>query len=401
VAKAKKPKRSKQPKKSAKSSHPTYPADNVCPPSDLPEDLYRILTPDGELVGEPLLDDAQILDLHRAMVQQRLIDDRMLTLQRQGRIGFYGACTGQEGAVFGAAAALEPTDWIVPALREAGALLYRGFPLTDYFNQLLGNSADITQGRQMPCHPPGHDFHYITMSSVIANQIPQANGLALAGQLKRDGRVTLCFMGDGATSEGDFHVGLNVAGVKALPIVFLCQNNQWSISVPVGCQTAAATLHTKAAGYDMPGFRIDGNDLLAVHRVTSEAVARARAGEGPSFIECLTYRLGAHTTSDDPSRYRDEDVTKRWWKLDPLVRTRKYLVGKGLWSEEQEKAQQDELDTLIRDTWKQVEVIPPPDLRSIFGDVFEQPTAQLKEQADSLISNYAWAKSKGFERKSH
>ena len=382
-------------------SHPTYPADNVCAPADLPDDLYQVLNPEGELVGEPLLDDEAILDLHRAMVQQRLIDDRMLTLQRQGRIGFYGACTGQEGSVFGCAAALEPTDWIVPALREAGALLYRGFPLADYFNQLLGNSADITQGRQMPCHPPGHDYHYITMSSVIANQIPQANGLALAGKLKNDGRVTMCFMGDGATSEGDFHIGLNVASVKKLPVVFVCQNNQWSISVPVGRQTAAATMHSKAAGYSMPGFRIDGNDLLAVHRVASEAAARARAGEGPSFIECLTYRLGAHTTSDDPSRYRDEGVTERWWSLDPLARTRKYLVGKGLWSEEQEKVQQDELDTLIRETWKQVEVIPAPELRSIFGDVFAEPTPQLQEQADSLVSNYAWADAKGFERKSH
>jgi len=400
VAKTKKAKKAASPRATA-PSHPTYPADNVCRPADLPDDLYRILSPEGELVGEPLLDDEEILELHRAMVQQRIIDDRMLTLQRQGRLGFYGACLGQEASVFGSAAALQPTDWIMPALREAGALLYRGFPLTDYFNQLLGNSADITQGRQMPCHPPGHDFHYITMSSVIANQIPQANGLALAGQLKNDGRVTLCHMGDGATSEGDFHVGLNVAGVKRLPIVFLCQNNQWSISVPVGRQTAAATMHSKAAGYDMPGFRVDGNDLLAVHRITSEAVARARAGEGPSFIECLTYRLGAHTTSDDPSRYRDEEVTERWWTLDPLARTRKYLVNKGLWSEEQESAQQDELDALIRQTWKEVEVIPPPDLRSIFGDVFAEPTPQLLEQADSLVSNYAWAEAKGFERKSH
>ena len=382
-------------------SHPSYPADNVCPPADLPEDLERILSPEGELVGEPLLSDEEILDLHRVMVRQRLIDDRMLTLQRQGRIGFYGACTGQEASVFGCAAALKPTDWILPALREAGALLYRGFPLTDYFNQLLGNSADITQGRQMPCHPPGHDFHYVTMSSVIANQIPQANGFAMASKLKGDGRVTMCFMGDGATSEGDFHIGLNVASVKKLPVVFICQNNQWSISVPVGRQTAAKTMHAKAKGYSMAGHRVDGNDLLAVHKVVSGAVARARSGEGPEFIECLTYRLGAHTTSDDPTRYRDEGVTERWWNLDPLARTRKYLVGKGLWSEDQEKAQQDELDTLIRETWKQVEVIPEPELRSIFLDVFEQPTPQLEEQAQSLIDNYAWTEAKGFVRKTH
>jgi pyruvate dehydrogenase E1 component alpha subunit/2-oxoisovalerate dehydrogenase E1 component alpha subunit len=325
----------------------------------------------------------------------------MSTLQRQGRIGFYGACTGQEGAVFGAAAALEPTDWIVPALREAGALLYRGFSLREYFNQLLGNVADITQGRQMPCHPPGHDYHYITMSSVIANQIPQACGLALAGKLKQDGRVTLCFMGDGATSESDFHTGMNVAAVQQLPIVWVCQNNQWSISVPVGRQTAAKSMAVKARGYGTPGVRCDGNDLLAVHKTVSQAVTRARAGGGPGFIECLTYRLGAHTTSDDPSRYRDEDVTKRWWDLDPLVRTRRYLIGKGLWSDEQEQEQRDALDKEIRAVWAEVEEIPLPPLRSLFEDVFAEMTPQQHEQWQSLERNIRWTAAKGLTRKTH
>ena len=379
--------------------NPTYPADDVCPPESLPEtDLVRVLAPDGTLVGEHDVDDTQVLELHRAMVRQRLIDDRMLTLQRQGRIGFYGACTGQEASVFGTTAALQPTDWIVPALREAGALLYRGLPLRTYFNQLLGNVDDITQGRQMPCHPPGHDFHYVTMSSVIANQIPQANGLALAGKLKQDGRVTMCFMGDGATSEGDFHVGLNVASVQKLPVVFVCQNNQWSISLPVGRQTASRSFSTKATGHGIPGVRVDGNDALAVHRVTSEAVAHARAGHGPYFVECLTYRVGAHTTSDDPTRYRDEAVTERWKALDPLNRTRAYLTGKGLWSDEQEQALRDELDALIRSTWTEVEQIPVPPLRSIFTDVFAEMTPQLQEQADSLERNYALGEQKGWNR---
>ena len=325
----------------------------------------------------------------------------MLTLQRQGRIGFYGACTGQEAAVFGCAAALEPSDWIMPALREAGALLYRGLTLTEYFNQLLGNVDDTTQGRQMPYHPPGHDHHYITMSSCIANQIPQANGLALAGKIRGDGRVTMCFMGDGATSEGDFHTGLNVASVKQLPVVFVCQNNQWSISVPIGGQTAAVSIASRAAGYGIPGIRADGNDLLAVHKVAREAAARAREGGGPSFIECLTYRLGAHTTSDDPTRYRDEDVTKRWWDLDPLIRTRRYLVREGVWSEEDEQAQRDALDAEIRSTWAEVEKVALPPLKSIFEDVFAEMTPQLTEQWQSLESNYAWTRAKGLKRSSH
>ena len=365
-------------------AHPSYPAENVCPPEDLPEDLFRVLSPDGTLVGETSLDDNEIAALHRVMVRQRLIDNRMLQLQRQGRIGFYGACTGQEASVFGTAAALEPTDWVVPALREAGILLYRGLPLATFFNQLLGNAADITQGRQMPCHPPGHDFHYITMSSVIANQIPQATGLALAGQRRKDGRVTMCFMGDGATSEGDFHTGLNVASVQHLPMVFVCQNNQWSISVPVGLQTAAASMAAKAKGYGLPGRRVDGNDVLAVHKATSEAVARARSGGGPSFLECLTYRVGPHTTSDDPTRYRDEEVTERWKTLDPMVRTALYLTGEGLWSEAHAEELRAETDRQIRTTWAEVEDTPAPELRSLFEDVFAELTPQLEEQHASL-----------------
>ena len=366
------------------SVHPSYPVENVCPPEALPEDLERVLSPDGRLLGEPLLGDADVLALHRVMVQQRLIDNRMLQLQRQGRIGFYGACTGQEASVFGSAAALEPTDWVVPALREAGILLYRGLPVATYFDQLLGNATDITQGRQMPCHPPGHDFHYITMSSVIANQIPQATGLALAGQRRRDGRVTMCFMGDGATSEGDFHTGMNVAAIQKLPMVFLCQNNQWSISVPVGLQTAAATMASRAKGYGMPGRRVDGNDLLAVHRAAKEAADHARSGAGPYFLECLTYRVGAHTTSDDPGRYRDEAVTERWKGLDPILRTAAYLTGKGLWSAAAEEALHAETDQQIRATWAQVEDTPKPDLRSIFTDVFAEMTPQLEEQYAGL-----------------
>ncbi len=371
------------------AAHPSYPADNVCPPESLPDDLLRVLAPDGTLLGDSPLSDEEVLRVHRFMVQQRHIDNRMLQLQRQGRIGFYGACTGQEASVFGTAAALEDTDWVLPALREAGILLYRGLPLSTYFDQLLGNADDITQGRQMPCHPPGHDFHYVTMSSVIANQIPQATGVALASKLRKDGAVTMCFMGDGATSEGDFHTGLNVSAVQKLPLVWICQNNQWSISVPVGLQTAAKTMAVKAKGYGIPHVRVDGNDLLAVYAETKKAVDRARAGEGPSFIECLTYRVGAHTTSDDPTRYRDEEVTQRWKGLDPIARTSAYLKSKGLWSDEAEEALNAETDQRIRSTWNEVETTPKPELRSIFTDVFAEMTPQLEEQYASLVRRAA------------
>ena len=379
--------------------NPSYPADGVCRPNALPTDLTCVMDAAGDLVGEPIIDDAALLELYRHMLRQRFIDERMLTLQRQGRIGFYGACTGQEASVFGAAAGVEPTDWVVPALREAGILLYRGLPLTTFFNQLLGNAEDVTQGRQMPCHPPGGGFHYITMSSVIANQIPQANGLALAGKLRKDGRVTLCFMGDGATSEGDFHVGLNVASVQQLPVVFFCQNNQWSISVPVGGQTAARTLASRAKGYGMPAVRVDGNDVLAVQKVTKEAADRARSGGGPTFIEALTYRLGAHTTSDDPTRYRDESVTEEWWAVEPLTRVRRYLTKKGLWSDADQEGVDKEVDTQIRSTWKEVEGIPHPELKAIFEATFAELTPQLQEQYEGLMRNQEWAAKKGHIRK--
>lgn len=371
------------------SAHPTYRQQGVCPPEELPADLFSRLSAAGALDPEAKLSLENGFRLFSVMGKQRQIDERMLTLQRQGRIGFYGACTGQEASVFGTAAAAEPTDWVQPALREAGILLFRGFPLQSYFDQLLGNSRDVTQGRQMPCHPPGGGYHYVTMSSVIANQIPQSCGLALASQLRRDGRVTLCYMGDGATSEGDFHTGLNVAALKKLPILFICQNNQWSISVPVGRQTAAESMAAKAEAYGMPARRVDGNDVFAVWEAARELIDHARSGGGPAFLECLTYRLGAHTTSDDPTRYRDEGVTERWKNLDPLERLGRLFRARGMWDDDKEEAQRAAVDLEIRSTWACCEPIPPPDSDSVLLDVFATPTPQLVEQMEGLRRSIA------------
>lgn len=364
--------------------HPTYRQQGVCPPEELPPDLFVRLRPDGSWNGEPKLSMAQARGLLEVMARQRQIDERMLTLQRQGRIGFYGACTGQEASVFGTAAAARATDWVLPALREAGILLYRGLPLSTYFDQLLGNSRDITQGRQMPCHPPGGGHRYVTMSSVIANQIPQACGVALACRKRGEDAVTLCYMGDGATSEGDFHTGLNVAAVQRLPLLFICQNNQWSISVPVGKQTAAASMAAKARAYGMPSLRADGNDIFAVWEATTQLLEHVRSGGGPAFLECLTYRLGAHTTSDDPTRYRDEGVTERWWGLDPIRRLSAALQAQGLWSDAEAEALRASVDAEIRSTWTECEPVPPPASDSILRDVFAEPTPQLYEQMAQL-----------------
>ncbi len=348
--------------------------------------LRRVLDESGVLVdGAALptgLSTGDQLKLLRLMLRQRLLDDLMLTLQRQGRIGFYGPCTGQEAAVFGSGWALEERDWILPALREGGVALMRGYPLEDYIAQCFGNALDRSKGRQMPCHYGAIEQHYATLSSPIGNQLPQAVGVAMAMQARGTDAVCIGYMGDGATSENDFHSALDMARRTKTPVVFFCQNNQWAISVPVAGQTAAPTLAARAAAFRVPAERVDGNDVFAVIEVTREAVARARAGEGPTFVEALTYRIGAHSTSDDPSRYRDESVTDQWRLRDPIGRLRAWLVAGGLITSAAAEALEVELAATIRDTLARVEAADPsPPLATLFDDVFAERTWLLEEQA--------------------
>jgi len=316
------------------------------------------------------------------MLRIRVTDARMMALQRQGRIGFYGEAMGQEAAVVGAAAATAPDDWIVPALREAGVGLYRGMTLDSYIAQIFGNSADPTKGRQMPCHPCDRDHHYVVMSSCVSTQIPHAVGIAMAMKIRGDhGRVAFGFMGDGGTSEPDFHVALNFAGVMNAPCVLICQNNQWAISTPGSIQTAAETIAAKAIGYGVPPLRADGNDVLAVYEIVRHAAERARRGDGPSFVELVTYRVSAHSSSDDPSRYRDESVTEVWRnQKDPLRRLRIFLERRGWLAEGEHDAWAARLETEVRDTIARQEKIGPPPLATIIDDVFAEPTWLLREQ---------------------
>src|SRR3954465_12788809 len=232
-----------------------------------------------------------LLRLYREMVRLRTLDERMMTLQRQGRVGFYGACTGQEAATLASAIALDANDWIFPPLREGGAMLLRGFPLVPYLCQIFGNAGDETKGRQMPSHMASRSVNQVSWSSCIGTQLPQAVGAAMAGKIKGARRVIAAYLGDGATSEGDFHVALNFAGVFRAPVVFVCQNNHWAISVPTAKQTASQSIAVKAQAYGFPGVKIDGNDAVAVYLVVKEAVDRARNGGGPALIECETYRI--------------------------------------------------------------------------------------------------------------
>src|SRR5215470_19232731 len=274
--------------------------------------LFQLLREDGTPVDEASLgwlDRALARRLFDAMVRIRVTDARMMALQRQGRIGFYGEALGQEAAVVGSAAASRPDDWIVPALREAGVGLYRGMTLDSYIAQIFGNAADPTKGRQLPCHPCDRAHQYVVMSSCVSTQIPHAVGIAMGMKIAGDrGKACFGFMGDGGTSEPDFHVALNFAGVTGAPCVLSCQHNQWAISTPGHIQTAATSIALKSAGYGIEAIRADGNDVLAVYHAVKHAADKARRGDGPSFVELVTYRVSAHSSSDDPSRYRDESI---------------------------------------------------------------------------------------------
>lgn len=311
----------------------------------------------------------------------------MLSLQRQGRIGFYVPSIGEEASQVGSAMALETQDWVFPAYREPGCALWRGFPLDEMIAQSYGNAKDPLKGRQMPNHYGLRSINYVTASSPVGTQIPHAVGAAWAAKIRGDPVVSLVYFGDGATSEGDFHAGMNFAGVFKTPTIFFCKNNQWAISVPISRQTAAKTLASKADAYGFEGVRVDGNDVLAVYSVTKAAVDKARAGGGPTMIEALTYRLGPHSSSDDPNRYRSKEEVEYWQARDPVERMRRYLDVKGLLTKASDDALHKEIDDLISETIREVEKAPPPPLESLFTDVFAEMTPQLREQMEVFFAS--------------
>ena len=348
--------------------------------------MLQLLKEDGTLAGgiRPPLAPDELRTVYRAMVQIRLLDKKMLALQRQGRISFYGPSTGQEAAIIGSALALSPTDWIYPALREGGAALMRGFPLDKYIAQLFGNASDLLKGRQMPCHYACRDVNQVSWSTCVGNQLPQAVGTALAARSRGDSLTVLAYLGDGATSEGDFHWAMNFAGVFHAPVIFLCQNNHWAISVPVAQQTASQNIAIKAQAYGIEGLQVDGNDVLAVYSATRRAVDKARGSGGPTLIEAFTYRIGAHSSSDDPSRYQDEAVTEQWRSRDPIARLKRYLIRKKIWNQERDHALREELLQDIQEAVGREEVVGPPERESLFEDVYSVVPWHLQEQMIGL-----------------
>jgi pyruvate dehydrogenase E1 component alpha subunit/2-oxoisovalerate dehydrogenase E1 component alpha subunit len=346
----------------------------------------RVLGDEGELVaGEttPLTEKAR-LRLYREMRRARRVDERLSALQRQGAIGFHGSSLGQEAVPIGAAFAVSAEDWVFPALREAAVLLCRGLSLVDLFAQSFGTARDLAKGRQMPSHAFSRALRVVSWSSCIATQLPHAVGMAYAAHCRKDPVIALAFLGDGATSHPDFHAALNLAGVLRVPVVFVCQNNQYALSVPVTHQTASASIAVKARAYGIEGRRVDGNDVLAVHDVVHEASERARGGGGATLVECVTYRLGPHSTSDDPTRYRSAAEEARWAERDPIARLRRHLVRVGTLDPALDARLGLAIDTEIDAALALVSEDAPPSRSSLFDDIYETRPFHLSEQAAGL-----------------
>lgn len=352
------------------------------------DDVRRVMGDDGGLLpgaAAPAIADDDLRRLYRGMLLVRVVDERMLRWQRQGRLGFYMTSTGEE-ATHAAIFALRPDDWIFPSYREPGAAFLRGYSLREFACQLLGNAGDPAKGRQMPVHHASRRIHYVSISSPVGTQVPQAVGMARAARILGRPDLALVYFGEGATSTGEFHVGMNFAGVWKAPVIFFCRNNGWAISTACARQTAARTIADKAVGYGMPGVRVDGNDILAVIQVTAEAAGRAREGGGPTLVEALTYRRGPHSSSDDPSVYRDPDEPRQWEARDPIERFRRHLAGRGLWDEELEAGLRREIEAELARALEEAEAMPPPPVESLFDDVYEELPWHLREQREWLLA---------------
>jgi pyruvate dehydrogenase E1 component alpha subunit len=326
------------------------------------------------------------LDFYRALLRIRLLDERMQALQRQGRIGFYGSCTGQEAVPVALGFALAPSDWVFPALRESSVLLVRGFSLDAYIAQVFGNAQDVLKGRQMPSHMSGRSANVVSWSSCIGTQLTHAVGAAWAAKMRRDPMVAAACLGDGATSSADFHSALNFAQVFRVPCVFVCQNNQWAISTPASRQSNTLTFAEKAQGYAMHSERLDGNDVCALYLAFQRAAARARSGLGPSFLECVTYRIGPHSTSDDPTLYRSDVEVADWKTRDPISRLASELAAEGALDERAALAITAELTAELDAALLRVESEAPPPRASLFDDVYAELPAHLLEQRKELFA---------------
>ncbi|MBN1655457.1 MAG: thiamine pyrophosphate-dependent dehydrogenase E1 component subunit alpha [Deltaproteobacteria bacterium] len=342
----------------------------------------KVIDLDGRVdpTTDPRLEVALVTRIYREMVRARLIDERMNALQRQGRVGFHVGAYGEEASIIASAAALRPQDWLFSCYREIGAAFWRGFELQSYLDNMFGNANDIAEGRQMPDHITARRNHFAAVSSVIGTQIINAVGFSWAAKIRKEDVVTAVYFGDGATSAADFHSGMNFAGVFKTPTVFLLRNNGWAISIPASRQSACRRLVDKALGYGVPALCCDGNDALATYATVQRAVSSAAEGKGPMLVELQTYRLGAHTTSDDPTRYRNESEVERERKYDPIRRLRLYLENLEVWSQQEDEKLIEKIHAELQAAIARAENAPRPAVASIFEKVYRDQPAHLREQ---------------------
>ncbi len=322
----------------------------------------------------PKLNNDDIKKMFELMKLTRIFDEKALKLQREGRLGTYASSLGQEAAQIGSAYALEKEDFVFPSFREQGVFLLRGMPIDQYLAYWKGDERGMSYTK---------NINMFTVTIPVSTQIPHAVGFAWASKIKKESRVTAVYFGDGATSKGDFHEALNFAGVFDVPIIFICQNNQYAISVPFTKQTKAATIAQKAIAYGIYGIRVDGNDIFAMYKATKEALERAKKFK-PTLIEAFTYRRADHTTSDDAKHYRIEKELKQWEKKDPIDRLRKYMTIKKIWTKEYEQELDKKFNELMDEEIKKMESIEMPKKEDIVKYVYAELTDNLKEQQDEL-----------------
>lgn len=352
---------------------------------DIP--MLQLLTADGsphENVDLPDLDKDLVLKIYRTMQYIRVLDERMIAAQRQGRISFYLACTGEEASTIGSAAALQPQDMIMSQYREQGALAYRGYTTEQFMNQMFSNEKEPNKGRQMPIHYGAKELNFMTISSPLGTQIPQASGYAYGQKMAGQSAVTICYFGEGAASEGDFHAGLNMAAVLNCPAIFFCRNNGYAISTPAEEQFAGDGIASRGIGYGVKTIRVDGNDVMAVYAATAKAREIALKHDCPVLIEAMTYRLAAHSTSDDPTGYRSKDEEQKWRAKDPILRLAGWLKLQGWLDEAQDASFVEKMRQEVLDELKRVEQVPICQIDEIIEDVYDTPPWHLKEQLASL-----------------
>lgn len=357
---------------------------------DIP--MLQLLDENGNELNNaqtPAISHEKATKILKSMTYTRLLDERMVGAQRQGRISFYLACKGEEASIIGSVAALSMDDMIMSQYREQGTLVYRGYTSEQFMNQMFSNQLDPNKGRQMPIHYGDKTLNFMTISSPLGTQIPQAAGYAYGQKMAGKSALTICYFGEGAASEGDFHAGLNMAAVLNCPVIFLCRNNGYAISTPAEEQFAGDGIASRGIGYGIRTIRVDGNDVLAVYAATEKAREIALEQNCPVLIEAMTYRLAAHSTSDDPSGYRSKEEEEKWQLKDPITRFQKWLMGKSWYD-------QDEMDKYTQDTREEIlsalkkaekQAINP--LKDIIEDVYDTPPWHLKKQLAELEQHVA------------